>query len=477
MINILYFIYILVFNFCLAFYLISALQWYSYRLKRVAFHYHNYLWHFYFLFVPYLIYILSFGFSYIGLIYFCFIHATILYFWNKKIDKKLVLTSKVKWFFVFVFILNFLFCILSYKFSFLLNLLTLPSALFCLKIYDFFSNFYFKQKAKNKISKIKNLKIILITASFGKTSIKNFLYELLKDDFSVHKTPRSVNTFLGIVKDINENLSLDTQIYIVEAGARLKGDILQITSFLNPEICIVGEIGKAHLEYFKSEENIRQTKLEALQSLNLKKAFLHSSTKESENDTKIIYDKALKQSISSLEGLKFQVKINDELVDFKANLLGEFNAENLCVCLLVASYLGLKNEKLQRICEKIPSVEHRLQILQKKPKFIIDDGFNGNFKGMSQSYELCKSYKGRKILVSPGIVEVNKEENIRLCTLINECFDLAIITAKSNAEIFKKELKIENIILKEKSELVEILAKHTKDGDLILFSNDAPSYL
>lgn len=96
---------------------------------------------------------------------------------------------------------------------------------------------------------------------------------------------------------------------------------------------------------------------------------------------------------------------------------------------------------------------------------------------MSASYKLCKNYKGRKVLVSPGIVEVDKDENVKLAKIINECFDLAIITAQVNADIFKKELKIKTIILKEKADLVKVLAKETQQGDLILFSNDAPSFM
>lgn len=89
----------------------------------------------------------------------------------------------------------------------------------------------------------------------------------------------------------------------------------------------------------------------------------------------------------------------------------------------------------------------------------------------------CKNYKGRKVLVSPGIVEVDKDENVKLAKIINECFDLAVITAQVNADIFKKELKIKTIILKEKADLVKVLAKETQQGDLILFSNDAPSFM
>lgn len=375
------------------------------------------------------------------------------------------------------FVYNAIFAILALRFSFLFNLFSLPFALFSLKIYEFFTNLYYKKQAKAKLKANENLKIILITASFGKTSIKNFLYELLKDDFKSYKTPRSVNTLLGIVADINNNLSQDTQIYIAEAGARLKGDIDEITRFLQPHISIVGEIGNAHLEYFKSVENIRSTKLEALNSKRLEKAFLHSSTQKEEDKLINLYDDKLSLIHSSLEGLEFKIDIENKSYDFKSQILGDFNAQNLCVCILCAHYLGIKLEKIQKQVLNINSVEHRLQVLSREPKFIIDDGFNGNFKGMSTSYKLCKSYKGRKVLVSPGIVEVSEEENIKLAKIINECFDLAIISAQINAEIFKKELKIKTIILKEKSQLVQTLAKETKNGDLILFSNDAPSFM
>lgn len=473
MLNSLYFINSLLFNFCVSFYLISALQWYSYKLNRIVFHYHKPLWHLYFLLCPYLMFLV---FPLYSLIYFIIL-APILYFWNKNIDKKLIFTNKVKWFFVFVFIYNTLFAILALRFSFLFNLCTLILALLSLKIYDLFSKIYYKKQAKSKLNNLSNLKIILITASFGKTSIKNFLYELLKDDFKVYKTPRSVNTLMGIVADINNNLNQQTQIYIAEAGARLKGDIDEITRFLEPQICIIGEIGNTHLEYFKNIDNIRQTKLEALNSKRLEKAFLHTSTLKKENEIITLYDNKINNINSNLEGLKFEISFKQELHTFKSQILGEFNAQNLCVCILCANYLGVNFESIKNNILNIKSVEHRLQIISKKPKFIIDDGFNGNFKGMSESYRLCKLYKGCKVLVSPGIMEVSKEENIKLAQIINDCFDLAIITANVNAEIFEKELSITKIILKEKSELVNVLAKETKNGDLILFSNDAPSFM
>ncbi|TXE81537.1 UDP-N-acetylmuramoyl-tripeptide--D-alanyl-D-alanine ligase [Campylobacter peloridis] len=456
-------------NFLLGFYLILALQWYAYKFSRVFLHYAKPLWHLYFLIIPYFAFVFS---AYNGNFYLYFIVFTLSLSYGgylyKKLDKKLVFTARIKRYFLILFVFSLIFMQFYYT-----GLEALIITFLVSFMVEKVNQKYFIKKASNKIYNNPNLKIILITASFGKTSIKNFLYELLKDEFKCYKTPRSVNTFMGIVKDINENLEKNAEIYIVEAGAREKNDILEITEFLNPQICIVGEIGLAHLEYFKTQDNIRNAKLQALKSKRLEKYFLHSSTLY-ENE---FYDECLSDVRASLEGLDFKIRLDNNIYDFHANLLGAFNAYNISVCILLAHYLGIKLENITKSVSNLKAVEHRLQVISKEPKFIIDDGFNGNFKGMSQSYELCKSYQGRKVLVTPGIVEVNEEENIKLCKIINECFDFVIITSEANSVLLQKHITLDFYALKEKSQLVQTLSKLTQNGDLILFSNDAPSFM
>ncbi|EAH4571471.1 UDP-N-acetylmuramoyl-tripeptide--D-alanyl-D-alanine ligase [Campylobacter sp. 2352 PW] len=456
-------------NFLLGFYLILALQWYSYKFSRIILHFAKPLWHLYFLIIPYFAFVFS---LYSGNFYLYFIvfalsllHGGYLY---KNLDKKLVFTARIKRYFLFLSLFTLVFMPF-----FWIGLEALVAAFLLSFLVEKINQNTFIKKANKKICDNPNLKIILITASFGKTSIKNFLYELLKDEFKCYKTPRSVNTFMGIVKDINENLENNTEIYIVEAGAREQNDILEITEFLNPQICIVGEIGLAHLEYFKTQDNIRSAKLQALKSKRLEKYFLHSSTLYKNE----FYDDCLSDVRASLEGLDFKIRLDNNIYDFHANLLGAFNAYNISVCILLAHYLGIKIENIIKSVLNLKAVEHRLQVISKEPKFIIDDGFNGNFKGMSQSYELCKSYQGKKVLVTPGIVEVNEEENIKLCKIINECFDFVIITSEANSTILQKHITLDFYVLKEKSQLVQTLSKLTQNGDLILFSNDAPSFM
>lgn len=464
----------ILFTFALGFYLITCLQWFSYKFERVLFHFTRPLWHVFFLIVPI---VLFYGAERFFWIYFYFALVPSLALWHKKLDKKLVFTPRVKRFFVIL-----VFSVIASYAVYLatqhrVNLgVVLPLAVsFALSFLLEKAKFKaYENSARKKLASMPELKIIMITASFGKTSIKNFLFELLKNDFACRKTPRSVNTLAGLIQDVNNELAAGTQIYIAEAGARLKGDIAQITEFLNPQIAIVGEIGAQHIEYFKTLENIRATKLEALSSKRLEKAFVHSSTQANESEKIEIYDKDLSGVEASLDGVKF--KLGER--EFASPLLGKFNASNLAVCVKTALYLGLDEVRIASALARLKNVEHRLERIDAGGKIIIDDGFNGNFNGMSASYELVGSYEGRKVLVTPGIMESSDEENEKLSKIINKTFDIVMLTSSLNAVALLKHLsRPKVIVIKDKSKIQEALAQNTKAGDLILFSNDAPSFM
>ncbi|MBS9778732.1 MAG: UDP-N-acetylmuramoyl-tripeptide--D-alanyl-D-alanine ligase [Campylobacteraceae bacterium] len=474
------FIYIssLLFVFALGYYLMSTLQWYSYKIERIIFHFSKPLWHIFFFVIP------VFAYYFSGLyfwIYFYFAYLPSLYIWNKKQDKKLVFTPRVKRFFVFLAfscIFFDLLCMIS-KYCGILGVLTpILIALGISYLFERMLFLNFSKKAKQKIEQNEQIKIITITASYGKTSIKNFLYHMLKDDFEVYKTPRSVNTLAGLVKDVNVDLPEKTKIYISEAGARQKGDIDEIARFLNPHIAVVGEIGEQHIEYFKTLENIRNTKMELLNSNRLEKYFLHVSTNAKPDEKGELYGEQIKDVKASLDGINFTLNIDGKDEEFFAPILGEFNATNLTVCILVALHVGLPLHTIKDKIATLKSVEHRLQRMDAGGKVIIDDSFNGNFEGMSSSYKLVSSYEGRKVLVTPGIVESTKEENERLAKIIDEIFDVVIITGKLNAQTLASCIKQpEVLMLEQKSKMQEMLAENTRVGDLILFSNDAPEFI
>ncbi len=594
--NIIFLIAHAAFVLMLGFYLITCLQWFSYKPARIIFHFTKPAWHLYFFILPLAAYFgceiaaglcaAKFGAAslralQVAKILIVAAYALALYFWQRGLDKKLVFTPRVKRFFAILAV-----CVFSFNAAFyaaggpiLPIFLPLGAALAASFAYERAQAAKFKADARKKLAQVPSLTIIQITASYGKTSIKNFLYQILKSDFRCYKTPRSVNTLAGLVRDVNEALPADTQIYIAEAGARLSGDIAEITEFLAPQIVVVGEIGAQHIEYFKSIENIRKTKLEALTSARLKHAFLHSSTQKSADERVTIYDEGLEICGADLDGIKFSLCLseNESLAsggnsvphadtsaaesegqgdlsldassaacaekyknsknygadfneansishaerseqefyeqaasddkicsskergvqeaanerkisngrseqgkrhEFFAPILGKFNAANLAACIKIARFLGLSADKIKNRVAHVSAVEHRLARLDAGGKIIIDDSFNGNLSGMLQSYELMRSYGGRKVIITPGIVESTREDNETLAAKIDEIFDLAIITGELNSEVLQSKIDpAKTIVLKDKRDLQRVLSENTHSGDLILFSNDAPSFI
>lgn len=458
--------------FSLSWYLILNLQWYNYKLQRVVLNHHKKVWHLFYFIFPLLLWIV------LKEIYFApilILYLIALYFWAKKLDRSLVYTKRVQRFFIILTIILIFGYFFASKIYFLFAIfLTILLSNLTEKL---MFNFY-KKIAKRRLNSIKDLKIVAITASYGKTSIKNFLYHILKNHFNTYKTPRSVNTIAGLVLDVNMDLPSNTQIYIAEAGARVKGDIKTIANFLESQICVVGTIGEQHIEYFKSLENIQNTKKELLSSKRLEKAFVHKSADAKESLNIDIFPKNLEILDSSLNGIRFSFEINDKKEEFFAPILGSFNAINLSAVILVANYLKIDIKSIKDSLKTLPQVEHRLQKIEANGKVIIDDSFNGNFEGMMEAFNLCKTYSGRKVIITPGLVESTIEANKKIALKIDEVFDFVILTGSLNIEVLSQNIDKDKIfILKDKSQMQNILASSTKSGDLILFANDAPNFI
>ena len=97
---------------------------------------------------------------------------------------------------------------------------------------------------------------------------------------------------------------------------------------------------------------------------------------------------------------------------------------------------------------------------------------------MLEGIRLCSLHEGRKVIVTPGLVESTAELNLQLIEAINTVFDIAIITGTLNSAMFDNHLKVpQKILLQDKTTLQNILGQHTKAGDIILFANDAPNFI
>ena len=126
---------------------------------------------------------------------------------------------------------------------------------------------WYYNDAKRILRSMPDLTIIGITGSFGKTSTKHYLYRILSEKYNVLMTPGNFNTTLGVIRTIREYLKPHHQIFIVEMGAKQRGDIKEICDLVNPSIGIVTAVGEMHLETFGSIEGVLKTKFELIDAL------------------------------------------------------------------------------------------------------------------------------------------------------------------------------------------------------------------
>jgi len=390
----------------LGWYMITNLQWYNYKIERVVLKHHKQQWHIVYFATPFvLFYILP---SLYFAVYFYLLYLTSFVIWNRNLDKPLVLTSRVKRFLAILLFTTFAIdaLLMATETSFYGLIIPLFITLAVTSGLEKIFFLSFKSKAKERLKTIRDLQTIAITASYGKTSIKNYLHQVLSKKFNVYMTPRSVNTLGGIVLDVNRDLPLDTQIYIAEAGARETGDIEEIVNFIEPQYAIIGSVGEQHIEYFKTLDNIIHTKMEILKSPKLVHGFVHDSVPMLQYDTITKYPSDLNITRSDLNGIWFDLNIDGNTEHFHAPILGSFNAINLTSVILMAKTLGMSIDEIKLALHNMKPVNHRLHLSKSNGKLILDDSFNGNLEGMLEAVQIASTHEGRKVIITPLLLVI-----------------------------------------------------------------------
>lgn len=355
------------------------------------------------------------------------------------------------------------------------------------------------EKAKKIIKDMPNLIVIGVTGSYGKTSVKNFLYKVLSGKYEVLVTPQNYNTTMGVVKTIRENLKSTHQIFICEMGATNVGDIKEICDIVRPKIGIITAIGPQHLETFKTIDNIIETKFELYHSVkeNGGKVFLnynneHIRKKQGLENT-IFYgmdNKELEYNSydirSSTNGLEFKMvdHSSNKQIKFETELIGKHNAINLAGTIAIADFLGIPFNDIQLRIKRIKSVEHRLQLLSYNQMNIIDDSYNSNPISSKSALDTLSEFEGTKIIVTPGLIELGDEEeryNFEFGQyMANKCDYIYLVGEKHSKPILegivsqKFNKKKIFIVSTPQEAMKEISNLNVKNKITVLLENDLP---
>ncbi len=358
---------------------------------------------------------------------------------------------------------------------------------------------YFLNKAKTKLNSMDNLEVIGVTGSYGKTSTKNILYEILNIKYNVFKTPQNYNTPYGLMITINNYLDIYNDYFIAEMGACKKGEIKELCDIVHPKYGILTRIGLAHLETFGSEEIIQRTKFELIESLPSDGIGILNGDDEKQlsysihNSCEIKWigidnkkvDCYAKDIQLSYKGTKFKVKFKGikEEYDFDTKLLGRNNIYNILAGILLGKELGIKIADLQKAVKKIAPIEHRLSMMKYYDIHIIDDAYNSNPMGCKMALEVLGLMPGKRMIVTPGMIEVGAKEeevNREFGREIAEVTDEVILIGKEKTKAIyeglmdKKYNKSKIHILNDVMEAFPLMRDLSEKETYVLLENDLP---
>ncbi len=362
-----------------------------------------------------------------------------------------------------------------------------------INVFEKVNNKGYELRTARILKSMPHLEKIAITGSFGKTSVKNFLTSILNQKFNVLATPKSFNTPMGIslaVKELDETYDC----FVAEFGARRVGDIKRLMKIVKPNLTVLTGINEQHLETFRSKENIIKEKchiLEVGEGICIVNDELRDIVEDkiSGDKTQVVYAGFDEKSLIRAEniavsdtGSTFELIIDGERHAVSTHLLGIHNIKNILLAVGVAYALGVETPYILRGIECMEPVPHRMELIHGNGINIIDDSFNGNPTGAKYALDTLALFDTRKVVLTPGLVELGKEEgeiNFDLGRKIAEVADLVLLVGFKRTDSIKRGLLDagyggEIHIYKTLASAEEDFENRLKAYDTLLILNDLP---
>jgi len=331
------------------------------------------------------------------------------------------------------------------------------------KIINVKNTFFSLNKLAELSRSISSAKIIGITGSVGKTTLKNLISFSLKKYGKVYHSPHSYNNKFGVPLSLS-NLKKDTEFGIFEIGMNKEGEINKLSKIVRPDIAIITNISEAHLKYFKTIKDIARTKAEIINNistngnivLNRDDKFFNFlsnlARKQRINITSFGLTKKADiflvniQKIKNTYRLKISIKNNFFYFTTK-NVTNNF-LNNILACITVLSILNLDLKNIKSLFSNfyVPSGRGDITFIKKfnkKFKFI-DESYNANPLSMTSALNNLKHYKkvsnAQKIVFLGDMLELGKSSkklHRNLSTVINQSdIDKVFVYGKHIKETF-----------------------------------------
>jgi murE/murF fusion protein len=375
---------------------------------------------------------------------------------------------------------------------------------------------------KNKIVKVKNTffslnnlakitrgrtaaKIIAVTGSAGKTTLKNLISFALENYGKVYHSPYSYNNKFGVPLSLC-NIKSNTEYGVFEIGMDKKGEINNLSKLVKPQIAIINNISEAHIKNFKSIKDIAKAKAEIINnvqvggSIILNKddsffSFFYNIAKK--KDINIYSFSSHKYADIFLAGVKkkkknytLKVSVNDKIIYFDISNFSNSLINNILACISVLFALNLDLKNMKNLFKNFIIPKGRGDISKvnkfKKNFMFIDESYNANPLSMTSAIKNMKYYdrkkEAKKIVLLGDMLELGKRSrqlHKKLSNIINKSdIDLVFVYGKYIKETFKYlSINKKGLIFNDLKEAYNHLGKILHNNDLLMIKGSNASGL
>jgi UDP-N-acetylmuramoyl-tripeptide--D-alanyl-D-alanine ligase len=348
-------------------------------------------------------------------------------------------------------------------------------------------------------------RVVAVVGSYGKTSTKHILAQLLQPSVETLPTRQSFNTLMGVSRVVNEDLQPQHRMFIVEMDAYGPGEIAAISTLVHPSIAVLTSVGPQHLERFGNMERIAAALYEVVAALPQQgTAVIYTGDEGGASmATRAVDDgrRAVRYALAGDDnadvvasdvqlngrGARFRWSWPAEQLQFDVSipLLGRHQVLNVSAALATVHVLGYDVAPAVAAAAALEPVEHRLQLLRTGgPVTVIDDSYNANPVGVHNGLDVLAAMQaGARILVTPGIVElgsVEDEENRKYGEHAAKVCDQVIVVAGGPADALVRGLHDGSLadsrihVVRSLAEATSLIGQLARAGDVVLFANDVP---
>ena len=346
--------------------------------------------------------------------------------------------------------------------------------------------------AKAWRDKQKNLKVVAVTGSNGKTSTKDLIAACLAQKYNVVKTEANFNNEIGLPKTLL-NITLDTEIAVVEMGMRGLGQIEALCRLASPDVAVVTNVGETHMELLGSMENIAKAKGEIVEGLTEQQfAVLNADDKfvcrmaEKTAAQVLTYgcgknaDVYAENIVLNAGGSEFDCVCTKtgEREHIELPLLGEHNVYNALAAVAAAVTFNVPLAQIKLALKNVKLTGKRQEIVQLGAVTVINDAYNASPASMASALKPLHAVKaakgGRAVAGLADMLELG-QLSVSAHTEVGEMaaaegVDILITYGKEAVNTGKAAQKggVKTFICQNRTEAAKILSGIVRNNDIIL---------